>query len=173
MNADRATTRGAFTLVELLMVITILIIAAAVVIPNIGAASDTQAMSAARIVAADLEVTRDLALKTQRPHTMLFSSDSQSYKVVSDYGGEPYTSAEAIEHPVLEGRAFEVTLAERNGMSAVVVANVSFGGDAYVTFNELGEPSSSGSITVEAGDVQIRVAVAGLTGSVSTIRLAN
>jgi prepilin-type N-terminal cleavage/methylation domain-containing protein len=173
VNQGGSTRRGGFTLVELLMVITILIIAAAVVIPNIGSAGDAQAMSAARILSADIEVARDMALKTQRPHTVLFSSDLQSYKVVADYAGEAYAMADAIEHPAVEARAFEVTLAERNGMSAVVVANASFGGDAYVTFNELGEPSSSGSVTVEAGGTQIRVAVAGLTGSVSTIRLTH
>jgi len=164
---------GAFTLVELLIVIAVLIIAAAIVIPNIGSAADAQAMSAARVLASDLEVARDLALKTQRPHTVLFSSDRQSYKVVADYDGEPYAEAEAVDHPAVTGRTFEVTLAERNGMHAVSVADVSFGGDAYVTFDELGEPSSAGSMTVQAGDTQIRIAVAGLTGSVSTARVSD
>jgi len=145
-------TMGGFTLVELLMVITVLIIAAAIVIPNIGSAADAQAMSAARALASDLELARHLALKTAQPHTVLFSDDLQSYKVVS-------------------GKTFEVTLSARNGMGAVTVASASFGGDAYVTFNELGEPSSAGEVTVEAGDLQIVVAVAGLTGSVSTTRV--
>ena len=173
MNEDRQTSRGAFTLVELLMVITVLIIAAAIVLPNIGSAGDAQAMSAARVVAADLEMARDLALKTQRPHTVLFSNDEQSYKVVEDYGGESYASADAIDHPVVEGRTFEVTLARRNGMGGVAVAQVDFGGDGHVTFNELGEPSSAGSVTVEAGQAQMQVDVAGLTGSVSTTRVSN
>jgi hypothetical protein len=71
----------------------------------------------------------------------------------------------------LEGQTFEVTLSERNGMGAVTVTDVTFGTDTHVTFNELGEPSSPGSITVGAGGAQMRVDVAGLTGSVSTSRL--
>ncbi len=173
MNQGHEIRRGAFTLVELLMVITVLIIAAAIVLPNIGSAGDAQAMSAARVVAADLEMARDLALKTQRPHTVLFSDDEQSYKVVEDYGGESYSAADAIDHPVVEGRTFEVTLARLNGMAGVTVSEVTFGGDGYVTFNELGEPSSSGSVTVEAGRTQMQIEVAGLTGSVSTTRVSN
>jgi len=173
MSSDRSEGRAAFTLVELLMVITVLIIAAAIVIPNIGSAAGAQAMSAARVLACDLELARDLALKTQRPHTVLFSSDEQSYKVVADYGDESYTAADAIDHPVVAGRTFEVTLAERNGMGEVSVVAVSFGGDACVTFSELGEPSSAGSITVQAGETQMEVAVAGLTGSVSISRVSD
>jgi len=173
VTAPRANTPAAFTLVELLVVITVLVIAAAIVIPNIGSAGDTQAMSAARAVAADIEVARDLALKTQRPHTVLFSNDEQSYKVVADYDDEAYAAADAIDHPVVEGRTFEVTLARRNGMGGVVVSDVAFGGEKYVTFSELGEPSAAGSITLGAGQVQMRINVAGLTGSVSTTRIAN
>jgi len=173
MSTDCPKRLGAFTLVELLIVIMVLIIAAAIVIPNIGSAADAQAMSAARVLACDLEVARDLALKTRCPHTMLFSSDRQSYKVVADYGEESYAAADEIDHPVVAGRTFEVTLAERNGMRAVSVVDVSFGGDDYVTFNELGEPSSAGSMTVQAGDTQIRIAVTGLTGSVSTARVSD
>jgi len=173
VTAPRANTRAAFTLVELLMVITVLVIAAAIVIPNIGSAGDTQAMSAARALAGDLEVARDLALKTQRPHTVLFSSDEQSYKVVADYDDETYAAAQAIDHPVVEGRTFEVSLARRNGMGSVVVSDVSFGGERYVTFSELGEPSSAGAITLGAGQVQMQINVAGLTGSVSTTRVSN
>jgi len=173
MSREYSGRRRAFTLVELLMVITVLIIAAAIVIPNIGAASDVRAMSAARTVASDLELARDLALKTQRPHTVLFSSNGQSYKVVADYGGESYTSADAIDHPVVAGKVFEVTPAGLNGMGTVAVTGISFGGQEYVTFNELGEPSSSGSLNIEAGQTLIRIDVAGLTGSVSTTRVSD
>jgi len=173
MSRDRSTRPAAFTLVELLMVVAVLIIAAAIVIPNLGTAGDAQAMSAARALASDMELARDLALKTQRPHTLLFSGDERSYKVVADYAGETYAAAQAVEHPVRAGSTFEVTLSERNGMSAVSVTDVSFGGDGYVTFNELGEPSAAGSVTVQAGQARMRIAVAGLTGSVSTAKVSD
>ena len=173
MNGTPQARCYGFTLVELLMVVAVLIIAAAIVIPNIGSAADAQAVSAARMLSADLEVARSLALKTQRPHTVLFRSDRRAYKVVSDYGGQAYASAEAIDHPAVSGRTFEIIPAERNGMGAVEVLSVSFGGNAYVTFDGLGEPSAAGTVTLRAGTTRMQIAVAGLTGSVSTTRLAD
>jgi len=173
---DRASGAGGasgFTLIELIVVIVILMIAAAIVIPNIGTAGDRQATSAARTLASDIEMARSLALKTQRPHTVLFSPTRQSYKIVADYSGGTYAAVQAISHPVVVGKRFEVTLAEHNGMGNVQVTGVSFGGDAYVTFDALGDPSSAGTITLQAADIQMEVSVAGLTGSVSTQRTAN
>ena len=172
-TAAGAGRAGGFTLAELIVVIVILMIAAAIVIPNIGTASDTQATSAARTLASDLEMARNLALMTQRPHTVLFSPTRQSYKIVADYSGGTYAATQAIPHPVVVGKRFEVTLAEHNGMGNVQVTNVSFGGDARVTFDALGDPSSAGTITLQTAGMQMEVSVAGLTGSVSTHRVTN
>lgn len=160
-----------FTLVEMLIVVAVLIIAAAIVIPSIGSAADTQAVSAARVLGSDLEVTRSLALTTQRLHSLVFSPDLQSYKVVADYGGEAYATVAAVPHPVTAGRAFDVTLARQNGMNAVRMAGVAFGANTYVTFDSQGEPSSAGIVTVESGRVQMQVSVAALTGAVSITRI--
>ena len=159
-----------FTIVELLIVIAVLVIAAAIVIPSIGSAADTQAISAARILGSDLELTRSLALTTQQPHSLILSQDLQSYRVVANYGGGSYASALAIPHPVVAGKPFEVTLSRQNGMSSVGIASASFGGNTYVTFNSQGEPSSGGTVMVESGQVQLQVSVGVLTGAVAVTR---
>ena len=164
--------RHGFTLVELLIVIAVLVIAAAIVIPSIGSAADTQAISAARILGSDLEVARSLALTTQQPHSLVFSPERQSYKVVSDYGGQAYASVAAVPHPVTAGRQFDVTLNRQSGMSAVTISAVSFGGLTYVTFDSQGEPSAGGAVIVESGQVQMQVSVAALTGAVTVTRIA-
>ncbi|KPJ75638.1 MAG: hypothetical protein AMK72_04450 [Planctomycetes bacterium SM23_25] len=161
-----------FTLVELLIVIAVLVIAAAIVIPSIGSAADTQAVSAARVLGSDLEVVRSLALTTQQPHSLVFSPDLQSYKVVANYAGGSYGSLAAIPHPVVAGRQFDVTLARQNGMNAVRIAGAAFGANTYVTFNSQGEPSSGGTVLVESGQVQMQVSVAVLTGTVTVTRIA-
>ena len=173
MTTARWMIRGhGFTLVELLIVIVVLVIAAAIVIPSIGSAADTQAISAARVLGSDLEVARSLALTTQQPHSLVFSSDRQSYKVVADYSGQWYTAVAAVPHPVMAGRQFDVTLARQNGMRAVPISAASFGGLTYVTFDSQGEPSSGGAVIVEAGQVQMRVSVTALTGAVTVTRIA-
>lgn len=170
----RIARSQAFTIVELLIVIAVLVIAAAIVIPSIGSAADTQAISAARVLGSDLEVTRSLALTTQQPHSLVFSPDLQSYKVLANYSGGPYASAVAIAHPVVAGKQFEVTLSRKNGMSAVRIVGPAFGGKAltYVTFNSQGEPSSGGTVTVESGQVEMQISVAALTGAVTVTRVS-
>jgi len=162
-----------FTLAELMVVILVLVIAAAIVIANIGSTADSQVISAARVLAKDLEVARSMALTTQEPHALVFSTDRQSYKIVAGYAGEAYSSVEAIEHPVRRGKDYEVTLADEGGMESVVVAEVNFGGLGYVTFGSEGEPSSGGSVRLRAGEVEMLVSVAALTGNVSVARVGN
>lgn len=172
MDTTRFRRRGrsAFTLVELLIVIMVLAVAAAIVIPNIGTAADSQAISAARVLGADLEMARSLALTTQQPHSLVFSTDRQSYKVVVNYGGGGYAMATAVPHPVVPGRWFEVNLASLCGMDSVTVISVAFGGADYVTFNAQGEPSAAGTVTLRAGTTQMQVSVQALTGAVVTAR---
>jgi len=164
--------RPALTLIEILIVILILAIAAMIVVPGIGSAADVQATSAARVLQADLEVVRSLALTKQQSYSLVFSPDKQSYKVVANYTGVAYASAVAIGHPVNAGKLFEVTLARLNGMSSVTVTTVSFGGQTYVTFLPQGDPVAAGSVTIQSGSVVMVVAVEGLTGVVTATRTA-
>jgi prepilin-type N-terminal cleavage/methylation domain-containing protein len=161
---------AAFTLVEILIVVLVIAIGAAIVIPNIGTSANTAVVSAARVVQSDLEVARSLALTTQNPHSVVFSSDLQSYKVVMNYSGGPYASTLAVNHPVNQGQVYQVTLPALNGMSKVQVTNVTFGAGTYVTFQSTGDPVTSGSITLKGGTVQMVITVEGLTGLVTVAR---
>jgi len=162
----------AYTLAEMIVVVLVVAIAAAIVVGSIGTTKDAQAISAARVLASDVELARNLAVTTQAPHTMLFSSDRQSYKVVANYTGGGYALATAVEHPVRANERFEVRLASLNGMGSVVVETVSFGGQAYVTFDAEGEPSNGGSVTLQSGESGMVISVEALTGAVSVARLA-
>jgi general secretion pathway protein H len=172
MKRSTRSMRPGFSLIEIIIVVIILAIAAAIVIPSIGSAADTQAISAARIIESDMAVARSLALTSQVPHTVLFSDDRQSYKVVANYAGQAYGSVVAVPHPVVAGRRYETVLAGGNGMGSVRVIAASFGGAAYVTFNSQGDPSAGGTITLQAGQTQMQVTVQALTGSVSVARTA-
>ena len=162
----------AYTLTEMVVVVLVLAIAAAIVIGGIGTTKDAQATSAARVLASDVELARNLAVTTQAPHTVLFSSDRQSYKVVANYTGGGYALATAVEHPVRGNERFEVRLASLNGMGSAVVETVNFGGQAYVTFDAEGEPSNGGSVTLRSGGTEMVISVEALTGAVSVARSA-
>ncbi len=162
----------AFTLAEMVVVVLVLAIAAAIVIGSIGTTKDAQAISGARVLVSDVELARNLAVTTQAPHTVLFSSDRQSYKVVANYTGGGYALATAVEHPVRGNERFEVRLASLNGMGSVVVETVSFGGQTYVTFDAEGDPSSGGAVTLQSGATGMVISVEALTGAVSVVRSA-
>jgi type II secretory pathway pseudopilin PulG len=163
---------AAFTLVEILIVVLVLMIAAAIVIPNIGSADDSQAIAAAAILQSDLEVARSMAMTTQVPHSVVFSLDRQSYKVVANYTDVAYTAAVAINHPVLKGKPYEVRLNGLNGMGLVSVTSVAFGvpPQQYVTFQSLGDPTAAGSVVLHAGNIIMTVSVEAMTGIVSVTR---
>ena len=159
-----------FTLAEIVVVIVILALAAAIVIAGLGSTHDAQVTSAARVLAGDLELAREMAVTTQVPHALVFSPDRASYKVVANYAGGAYASATAVDHPVRAGEPFEVTPASLSGMGSVAVTGVNFGGQMYVTFDSEGDPSSSGSVTLAAGTSGMTVSVAALTGRVTVAR---
>jgi len=176
-SAQSATDRG-FTLVEILVVVLILAIAAAIVVPAIGTAADSQVTGAASLVANDLRAARSLALTSQVPHSLVFRSDRGAYKIVEDYGGGAYASAEAVDHPVRRGEAYEVIFSRAGRMDNVAVNSVSFDGGTYVTFDAQGEPlngagealAAAGTVAIQAGECSMTVSVEALTGRVTVAR---
>jgi len=157
-----------FSLYELLMVVLIIAIIAAIALPNIGTADDLQVSSAARVLAHDLEAAQNLAITTQTTHTLLFNADLQEYKVVANYdGASTYDSVEAIDHPLRPGVLYQVTLNKLNHMSRVCIAGVSFGGSTHITFDGVGGTALGGTVVLTAGDVTTTVNVEPLTGVVT------
>ena len=170
----RRSTRAAFTLVEILIVVLVLMIAAAIVIPNIGSADYSQAIAAAAILQSDLEVARSMAMATQVSHSVVFSSDRQSYKVVANYAGTAYESTPAVCHPVNRGNPYQVYLRGLNKMGLVSVTSVASGDPPYqceyVTFQSSGEPNAAVSVVLNAGNIIMTVSVEAMTGVVSVTR---
>ncbi|MDK1030548.1 MAG: prepilin-type N-terminal cleavage/methylation domain-containing protein [Planctomycetia bacterium] len=163
-----AERRSGFTFLELLIAMTILAIIAALAIPSMSTSDEIQVTSAARVIARDIESVQSLAITTQTPHTLLFNTDMQQYKVVADYDGiSGFGLAQAIEDPVRLGALYQVTLSRLNGMGRVSVSRVDFGNDNYVTFDGIGVPSLGGEIGLTAGNEGATVEVEPLTGTVS------
>ena len=80
------------TLVELLVVIVILAIAAAVVVPHVASSSDLEVISAARVVAADLQYAQSIAIASQVPVTVTFDTAAESYALSNQSG--------TLTHPI-------------------------------------------------------------------------
>ncbi|MBN2584336.1 MAG: GspH/FimT family pseudopilin [Planctomycetes bacterium] len=159
----------AFTIVELLMVVMILAIMAAVVVPMATSSHDSQCAAAARMLTADLELAQSVALARQAPTALVFSGDLQSYKVIMATGQSlgDYASLTAIAHPGKPGQSYEISLPGELQLPDVTVNSASFGGASYVLYDTFGSPAAGGSVVLRAGDATLTVTVQPITGAVS------
>jgi len=154
-NPDR---RRAFSLAELLMVILILGIAAAIVVPLAVDSSDLQALAAARMVAADLEYAQNAAITTQTPVSVTFSAAGNSYTLSNASG--------PLIHPMTKS-AYVTNFATVDGFEQLRILSAAFGGSSTVTFDELGTPNNPGTVELQAGAGRYRVTVSAGTGRVT------
>ncbi len=163
-RAGRSRDRAAFSLLELLVVIIILAIAAAIVIPNVSSARGIEAMSAARLIATDLQYAQNMAITHQNPVTVAFDTGGESYSLSNTSG--------PLIHPMTK-EAYSVPFSLQSGFEDLDVVSASFAGVSSVTFDELGAPDNPGSVTVQAGPHAYRIDVAAATGRVTVTSLGS
>jgi general secretion pathway protein H len=148
-----------FTLVELLVVMAILMIAAAIVIPQAVGTSSFKAQSAARLAMSDLEYAQNQAIVVQSPVKVQFSPAGNSYTILDVNKSQP------LVHPITK-KVYTVDFATQAGLKGVSLDSADFGGAAEVTFDSLGAPDRGGTVTVSAGVHAYRVTVAPVSGRV-------
>lgn len=150
-----------FTLVEVIVVVVLLSIAAAVVVPQALDTSDLQAMSAARMIASDLEYARDLAITSTDRVTVTFAPSTETYQLTNTSG--------AIVHPITKAASYAVDFRTTKGFERVDLVSANFDGAVSVVFDETGAPTSinQGIVTVQAGSVSYQIRVDAGTGRVS------
>ena len=160
MAPRRNNTGGGFTLIEVIIVVVLLGILAAVTMPLLGSTDGVVALAAARHVAYDLEIAQSEAIKRQAPITVAF-----------DVANGRYTIQDANGVDLIP----EVTLFEAVGSKNVTITSAAFGGGASVTFSADGEPvqaaggeviSSDSAIVVTKGTKSVTIRVKPVTGRI-------
>jgi prepilin-type N-terminal cleavage/methylation domain-containing protein len=160
-------TKRAFTLIELIVVMVIITIAAVLAVPMMSSAADVQVRSAANMIAADLEYAKSMAISRQQNHSVVFDPANESYEVRD-------ASGTVISHPVKAGSLFVVNLQSDSRLSRVDITSADFDSQPSVTFDYLGSPYNaaasplnSGQISLQAGSFTMTVNVEPMTGYVT------
>jgi prepilin-type N-terminal cleavage/methylation domain-containing protein len=134
--------RRAFTLVEILVVVVILGIAAAVIVPQMGTRDDLRVAAAARMVMADLIYAQNRAIATQQKHFVAFdtASATKTYALRRATSLSPVTLVD-VQHPITKDATYDVAFGGKNSpMEHVTLGTVSFEGYPTLVFDELGVP---------------------------------
>jgi general secretion pathway protein H len=153
---QRSNSRGGFTLAELIVVLVILGIAAAMIIPNAVSGRDVHATAAARVLGADLEYAQSYAITHQVPVTVTFDTINETYTLSSQSG--------TLVHPITKS-SYVVTVGD--DASGADLASADFAGELSITFDELGAPDNAGSVAVQSGTRGYLVQVSPATGKVT------
>lgn len=156
-----------FTLVELIIVIAIISIAALTAIPMMSSAASMQIKSAANMVAADLEYAKSMAISRAQNFSVVFDVAADSYRIEDQYGN-------VLQHPVKKGFNYVIDFQNDGRLNKVDIISVDFDTTSEVKFDYLGSPYNggntalnSGIITLQAGGTTTTVTVEPVTGFVS------
>ena len=168
-NSDRA-----FTLAEVLTVVTIIGIAGAVVVPQLLNAGSLGVQAATRSVVADILFAQNDAIATQATRRVIFDVTNNRYWLTADtsfaMGGTLPNPTNALSVTWKDGTGgpnYLVDFATDNRFQGVAVQNASFGGVPVLEFDALGGPTSGGTVDVIFNTTTLRVTVAPFTGRVT------
>lgn len=148
-----------FTAIELILVIVILGILAAVAYPRFQAAPGFRVSAAAQAIAADIRYAQSQAVSTQYNYKVYFYAGSNSYSV---YQVNRSSGAETIKNHPFKAGNYTVALATEYSGAAI-------GSDYTVEFNYLGAPITGGgsSVTVSGGGESKTITVQANIGRVT------
>lgn len=160
-------------MVELMVVLAIIAIAAAIVVPMASSAGSMQIRAAVTVVAADLEYAKSLSISRGHRYAVVFNKDAESYQI-EDLNVAVGNPARIVDHPVRKGFKYIVAFAADSRLSQVNIVDASFNGTDTVSFDYLGSPFdrngdnlNSGVVTLRAGNITRTVSVQPVTGYIS------
>jgi len=163
--------RGAFTLVELLVVIIILGIATVIVVPMLANTDDLKLNSATRQMVAALLYAQTNAIATQQTHQIVFDTAANSYEVQKK-NPDPDNTFTIIKHPV-EKTDYRIDFDTAPGLKNVVVNAVDFDSTSTVRFDRMGAPYNGngnaltdGSVTIAVPDLSNTIIIEPVTGRI-------
>jgi len=168
-RCDLRCLSSGFTLIEVLIVVVIIAIAAMTVVPMVSSAAGVQIRSAANMIAADLEYAKSMAISRGQRYSVVFDKDTESYSIRNQAGA-------IIAHPVKKGFNYIIDFRNDSRLNKVDIANVGFDATSEIKFDYLGSPYNgsnnplnSGVINLQAGGATATITVEPVTGFISVV----
>lgn len=170
--------RTAFTLIEILIVVTLLGLAASLIVPHMGRSDSLQTQAAVRSIVADVSFAQFDAMANQTTRRVIFDLDANQVRLL---GGDFTTGDEAdqyiLEDPLSNGREFILDLGDgKFGGTQIISAD--FDGETFITFDEVGgpvdasfAPSAGGSAVLEGPNARYQINVGAFTGRITVVNL--
>lgn len=154
----------AYTLVEVLVVITIMGIAGAIVVPSMLNSGTLTSQAAVRIVIADLLFAQNEAVARQTERKVIFDAELNRYRLAD--GGNV-----TLYVPWMSGSSgtgnYVIDFNQDTRFRGVRIDNVDFNGSSEITFDALGGVNTGGRLDIVSGNTRYRVTVAPFTGRVT------
>ncbi len=160
---------GGFTIIEILIVVVILAIAAMTVVPMMSSAASMQIRSAANMIAADLEYAKSMAISRGQHFSVVFDKTTESYRIEDQNGS-------VIPHPVQKGSNYIIDFRNDGRLNRVDIVDADFDTANAITFDYLGSPYSgtttssplnSGVVNLQGGSMTKTITVEPVTGYIS------
>jgi prepilin-type N-terminal cleavage/methylation domain-containing protein len=187
IRSPRQSLRSAYTLLELLMVIALLGLAASLLIPHMTGRGSLDTQAAVRMLIADLSFAQSDAMAHQELRRVHFYDDGRGYCIVRVLGvfDEPFDpdTAQYVSDPIAPaghlGRYIVDFTADKR-FTGVTLPTVSIdGGQRHITYDTLGGtvagggalPGIGGSITVSSNEATYQINIAPFTGKITVERI--
>jgi type II secretory pathway pseudopilin PulG len=189
-SPSRTTSARSYTLIELIMVMAVLALAAALLVPSLIGRDSLTVQAAVRLIIADLSFAQTDALANQEFRRIVFYADGRGYCLIRvpdegwvtpadledptvDYVYDPLGNMGRYIVDFVEDERFEgvmITSADIEGLSLNLRPEITYdqlGG----TVNSLGGPGVGGNIVVSFGDESYRVDISAFTGKLTVTQL--
>ncbi|HEX3355735.1 MAG TPA: prepilin-type N-terminal cleavage/methylation domain-containing protein [Tepidisphaeraceae bacterium] len=168
-----ARNRHAFTLVEILCVVTILAIASAIIIPQLSTRDDLKAAAGARVVMADLIWAQNRAISTQQKQYIVFNGQSYTLKYLDSSG-----TLQTASNPVTKNTYITTFNVASTPLATVSIGTHTFAGKSSLCFDEMGTPwgydgsgtfsmNSDGQIGIGCNTQNLTITLSAYTGETS------
>ena len=142
---------NAFSLMELVVVMIIIGVVAAVAVPRFSSASTRQrAQAAARRIEADLNRLQRYAYQTSTSQGAVFDTTTHAYAMAG------------MPDPDKPGKYYIVSLADEPYQATIAEAN--FSGQPKFEYDGYGIPSVGGKVTIDVGGIKYSIIVDPETG---------